>query len=122
MPEVEATGFGYVVVDGERYDDDVVIAGGVMVRRKELSLKLREKYGHTPLTGEELLHYFSSDPPEVIVVGTGQSGMLPLVGVEEACRLLGSKLILTRTKEAVEAFNKLSSEGKKVGAVLHVTC
>lgn len=122
MPKVEATGFGYIVVDGERYDDDIVIASGLMVRKKELSLKLKGKYGHTPLTGEELLHYFSSDPPEVIVVGTGQSGMLPLVGVEEACKLLGSKLIFKRTKEAIEVFNKLSSEGKRVGAIFHVTC
>ncbi|MEM1984246.1 MAG: MTH938/NDUFAF3 family protein [Candidatus Korarchaeum sp.] len=122
MPRVDGTGFGYIVVDGERYDEDIVVTDKVFRRRKELSSELRKEYGHTPLTGEELLHYFSQDPPEVVVVGTGQSGMLPLVGVEGACELLGAELICERTREAVETFNKLSSEGRKVGAVFHVTC
>lgn len=119
---VEATGFGYIIINGRRYEEDVVVSRSVKVRRKEISYYLRKEFGHTPLTGEELMHYFSEDPPEVIVVGTGQSEMMPLVGVEEACRELGAELIVKRTPEAAEIFNELQSKGKKVGAVFHLTC
>lgn len=119
---IEATGFGYIIIDGRRYDDDIVISGDLRVRSKEISSKLRAEFGHTPLTGEEIRTYFSEDPPDVIVVGSGQSGMMPLVGVEEACRELGTELIVRRTPEAIEIFNDLLSKGKKVGGIFHVTC
>ena len=118
----ESTGFGYVVIDGKRYGHDVVLTDEVCPRRKELSKSLRSRFGHTPLTGEEILAYFRDYRPEVIVVGTGQFGALPLVGVDEAARELGAELIVKRTGEALKEYNRLVKEGKRVGVLLHVTC
>ncbi|HDI86385.1 MAG TPA: hypothetical protein ENF83_03140 [Candidatus Korarchaeota archaeon] len=118
----ESTGFGYVVIDGKRYGHDVVLTDEVRPRRKELSKSLRSRFGHTPLTGEEILAYFRDYRPEVIVVGTGQFGALPLVGVDEAARELGAELIAKRTGEALKEYNRLVKEGRRVGALFHVTC
>jgi hypothetical protein len=116
---IDGTGFGYIIVDGVRYDYDVVITDRVMKRKKELSAV---GSGHTPLTGEEVLHYFSERPPEVLVVGTGQSGLMPLSGVKEACEKLNIELIVERTPDAVRTFNKLRESGRNVNAIFHVTC
>ncbi len=119
---IDGTGFGYIVVNGTRYDHDVVITDKVLLRRKELSYHLRERYGHTPLTGEELRSYFGEYKPEVVIIGTGQYGSLPLAGVEEAAEELGVKLIIEKTPKAIETYNKLKDEKKNVAAILHVTC
>ncbi len=119
---IDKTGFGYIVIDGARYDHDVVITDKVLPRRKEFSYRLREKYGHTPLTGEELRIYFEEYKPEVVIIGTGQYGSLPLTGVEEAAEELGVKLIIEKTPEAIETYNRLKDEKKDVAAILHVTC
>ena len=119
---VEKTGFGYIVVDGMTYKHDVVLTDKISARRKELSAGMRREFGHTPLTDKEILEYFSDYRPEVIVVGTGQFGALPLVEVEEAAKELDAELVVERTPSAIDAYNKLKEEGKRVAAVFHVTC
>ncbi len=119
---IDGTGFGYIIVDGVRYEHDLVLTDRIDPRNKELSYNLRESYGHTPLTGEELLSYFREYRPEIIVIGTGQYGSLPLVGVEEAAEKLGAKLIVDKTPKAIELYNELKSGGKSIAAIIHVTC
>lgn len=38
------------------------------------------------------------------------------------CELQGKKYYIERTPEAVELYNKLSADGKKVGILVHSTC
>jgi hypothetical protein len=43
--------FGEIEVEGESYDHDVVIRGGVVTKRKKKASKAhRDQYGHTPLS------------------------------------------------------------------------
>ncbi len=118
----EGTGFGYIVIDGVRYDHDVILFDKVQRRRKELSADLKKKYGHTPLTGREITEYFGKKKPEVLVIGTGQYGVLPLVEVEETASKLGISVIKARAPEAIEIYNRLKDEGRRVAAIFHVTC
>jgi hypothetical protein len=49
--DVDYPGFGAVMIDGERFDHDVVVeAGRVRRRRKRPSKPYRSRYGHTPLS------------------------------------------------------------------------
>jgi hypothetical protein len=69
------TGFGWIELDGIQYTEDIIIHTGFRVskRKKHLSKHLKAKWGHTPLTGEEL-DFISDEHPEVLYIGTGQRG------------------------------------------------
>jgi hypothetical protein len=113
------TGFGWIERGGERYDYDIVVHGDQRVtkRKKKLSKPFREAYGHTPLSGEELA-FLESEKPEVVYIGTGQYGDLPLTPDAE--------VILTRyetiMKPTPEILPGLATETRKFAAILHVTC
>ena len=48
--------FGEIEVEGERYDDDLVIEQGeIRKRRKKPSKAYRARFGHTPLSAEEAI-------------------------------------------------------------------
>lgn len=111
--------WGSIIVDGQRYDGDVVVHvdGQVTARRTDLSLPYRRELFHTPLSEGEL-GFIIEEGPEVIIVAAGFKGMLTLT--PEAKEMLGpyeTKVLLT--PEAVEAVNK---EGRRFVAFLHLTC
>ena len=117
---IEESGFGYIVIDGRRYERDVVIrpSGKVTKRKKKLSKK---RHG-TPhrVSAEEMEAVIGDRTPSVLVVGTGQTGGLSLG--DDAVSWLEKRGISVRalpTPEAIETFGR--AEGKKM-AFLHVTC
>ncbi len=73
------TGFGWIETGGKRYLHDIVIHtdGSITKRKKKLSKTLKEEYGHTPLSGEELVDLLR-EKPAVVYFGTGQYGSLSL--------------------------------------------
>ena len=120
--KLEATGFGWLLADGQRYDKDVVITveGEIKPRPKELS----KKYGHThtPLGPEETEIALEGDP-EVLVVGMGQFGVLPILPeTREMVAQRGVELKTARMPQAIEAYRRLVGEGRRVAAILHLTC
>jgi len=115
--ELRRFSFGTIEVDGTTYDHDLVIdAGRVRKRSKGPSKKLRERYGHTPLsTGEDIPW-----DCDTLVVGTGASGSLPVTDdvVREAERR-GVRLVMVPTAEAIE---RLEHPKTRTNAILHLTC
>ena len=60
---------------------------------------------------------------EVLILTRGQLGRLSISpGTEEALRKKGVSYHIENTKKAVQLFNKLSKQGKRVGGVFHSTC
>jgi hypothetical protein len=111
--------FGWVELHGKRYDFDIIVHvdGSVTKREKGLSRKKKEKYGHTPLTSKEL-KVLGREAPEMIIIGTGHSGSMPLTPKAEKF-LNAYPYYIGKTPEALERL--AISEGKTV-ALLHVTC
>ena len=61
--------------------------------------------------------------PKIIVIGSGQFGALPIMDeVIEKIKRNGIKIIVDRTPNVIDLLNKMISEGRKVAAILHVTC
>ncbi len=121
------TGFGWVIINGKRYEHDVIVLpdGSVLRRRKELSKDLRRLFNHTPFTLKEFdyLLRICGCVPEVLVIGSGQYGDLPVM--EEVLRRaeeLGLKVIVKRTPEALNLLKEMIAEGRLVAGVIHVTC
>ena len=116
--DVDYPGFGAIVIDGERFEHDVVVeADRVRRRKKGPSRPYRNRYGHTPLSAHEEVPW--SAP--LLVVGTGASGRLPIMPeVWDEAEARGVELIALPTSEACEMLR--SMDERPVTALLHVTC
>ena len=110
---------GWIELNGKRYDFDVIVHvdGSVTKREKALSKKKKKKYGHTPVTRSEL-KVLEKEAPVMIIIGTGQSGSMPLTPKAEKF-LEGHLYFVGKTPEALK---KLATSEEKTIALLHVTC
>lgn len=112
---IESYGFGRIVVDGKEYTTDLIIFPD---RVKDGWWR---KQGHR-LYIEDIEEVIEKRP-EVLVVGTGYSGLMTVPA--ETKRYIedsGMKLIIQPTKQACETYNKLIQSGKKAVAAFHLTC
>ncbi len=112
--KIDSYTFGSLVVDGEMYTSDVIIYPG----RVDPSWWRTE--GHRLRPADLALALDAK--PEVLIVGTGYSGMM--VVPEETknhIRSKGIEIYIETTGRAVDLFN--SMQGKKtIIAALHLTC
>jgi hypothetical protein len=111
--------FGWIEIGKVRYDHDVIIHtdGSVTRRSKKKSKALKSSYGHTPLSGQEL-KFIAKEHPEIVYIGTGQYGDLPLT--KDADIMLGkSDTIIRPTPDILDLLEK---EHRSFIAIIHVTC
>jgi hypothetical protein len=116
--DVEYPGFGTIVVDGTRYDHDVVIEAGIVrARDKGPSKAAKVRFGHTPLSASEDIPW--SKPR--LIIGSGHSARLPIMDdVRAAATQRGITLEVMPTAAACALLRTL--DATEVNAVLHVTC
>ena len=114
---IERFSFGSIRIDGETYEQDVVIdRGEVRLRKKKPSKHLRDQFGHTPLSAEEKIPWKC----ERLVIGTGAQGSLPVMPeVLDEAKRRGVEVTAVRTEKAIEL---LRHAGRSTNAVLHITC
>ncbi len=128
MVVIKSVKFGFINVDDKSFSEDIVICGDkVFERPKHLSRKYRSIYGHTPLSNEELEYIINSCSDfDTIIIGTGHYGELPIM--DDARLLLynlskkGKDIIIDRTPKVAGIVNDYLRQGRKVLALLHLTC
>jgi len=111
--------FGWIEIDKVRYDHDVIIHtdGNVTRRSKKKSKALKTSYGHTPLSDHEL-DILRKEKPEIVYIGTGQYGDLPIT--PEAKMILRQfETVILPTPEILDMVKK---ERRSFIAIIHVTC
>jgi hypothetical protein len=112
--------FGWVKVNGDRYENDIIlhVDGTVTKREKKKSKDLKSTYGgHTPLSEREL-DFLSQEKPKVVYIGIGHQEALPIT--PEARSILKKyETIVLPTQEVTE---KINQEHRKMVALIHVTC
>lgn len=115
---MEYPGFGTIVVNGTRYDHDVVIESGVVrARDKGPSKAAKPRFGHTPLSASEDIPWSSRR----LVIGSGHSARLPIMDdVWAAAARRGVTLEVMPTAAACALLRSLDTS--EFNAVLHVTC
>lgn len=112
MPKIDNSYFGAIIVNGRKFDSDVIL---------DWTGEIRSRSGSHAFTKADFNDLMMRDP-EVIVVGTGTAGNVKVdPAVEVAARLQGVELIARTTPQAVLEFNKHVKRRKAV-AVIHVTC
>jgi len=111
---IDSYDFGRIVIDGKRYNNDLIVFPN----------KVRDgwwrKEGHR-LHVEDLKDVLEAKP-EVLVVGTGYSGLMTFPPeTRKYVESEGIELMAQRTAEACKTFNRLV-KSRKVVATLHLTC
>jgi len=107
--------YGHLRWQAEDYRKDVIIHGD-----RVLSPWLRE-HGHR-LKFRDLAELMS-DPPRVLIIGTGQMGVMEVPDkVLSKLAEAGVDAEPMPTGKALERFVELRAKGKNVAAALHLTC
>ena len=117
--EMMKSKFGWVDVNGVKYENDIIlhVDGSVTKRKKKKSKDLKQTYGHTPLSEREL-DFLSAEKPDIVYIGTGHYGALPIT--PEATLILKKyETVVLPTQEITE---KINQERRKMVALIHVTC
>lgn len=118
-PTLAQPRFGEITVGRKTYTRDVylLVGGEVKKRKKKLA---REEYHTAHTVGPKELETVCSGGPEILFLGTGETGAVKLN--EEGQRYLSQRSIECRalpTPQVVDAYNK--SKQRKA-ALIHVTC
>jgi hypothetical protein len=107
--------FGSIVIDGKEYASDLIIYPDGHVDEP-----WRRKAGHR-LSSDDIDNLIESEP-EVIIAGTGVSGLMkPDRELEKLLHQKGIKFLPAPNMKAMELYNELCAS-KKVGACFHLTC
>lgn len=111
---IESYDFGRIVVNGEKFGSDVII----FADRIKGNWWRRE--GHR-LSVDDLKEIVEAKP-EVLVVGTGYSGLMKIPPqTERYLKSLGIEFKAAKTERACKIYNELS-KSRRVVAALHLTC
>jgi hypothetical protein len=111
---IDSYDFGRIVINGRQYITDLI----VFPDRVEDGWWRKEGHNLHVKDLDEAI----KDNPEVLVVGTGYSGLMKVPAeTKEYVESKGIELIAQNTAEACKTFNRLV-KSKKVVAALHITC
>lgn len=111
---IDSYSFGSMVVDGKEHTNDLIIYPD------HIQSSWWRVDGHR-LDVEDIKEIVEAKP-EVLVVGTGVSGLVEIPEeTEKHIRSKGIRLIAQKTEEAYKTFNELSRSKKVIGA-FHLTC
>lgn len=118
-PTIDSTRFGQIKIEGEVFENDVIIRldGEVKKRKKKLSKAI---YGTSHVISLDEAKYIYEEGAEGLIIGSGQSGMVKLS--EEAAAYFQARncrVQLLPTPQAIRLWNQ--SQGAILG-LFHVTC
>jgi len=114
MALIESYNFGKIKVNGKLYTSDVI------VYPDRVDDHWWREEGHR-LSIEDLKDIWQTEP-EVLIVGTGYSGLMKVPNeVKEYVASKKIEFIVESTREAYKTFNRLTPT-KRTVAALHITC
>lgn len=116
MAKIDSYKFGHIVIDGKPYDYDLfILPDGTVEDRKPSK-------GKHKITAREVAR-LRDLPADVVTIGTGAYGNAGLTG--KATKFLKESGFTPRvlhSPQAVDEFNHATDEGKRVAALMHITC
>ena len=119
VARIDKLSYGSIVINGKKHMRDVLIfADGTVRKRKGSFLVL----GSHNIRKEEIEQLAQAEP-EVMVIGTGTHGNARLASdIKDWARESNLILIVQPSYEAIIKLNELTEQGKKVAALIHITC
>jgi len=111
---IKSYDFGRIVINGRDFGSDVVIFPD------RVKANWWRKEGHI-LSVDDVKQIVDAKP-EVLVVGTGYSGLMKIPPqTERYVKSSGIELIAAKTEKACKIYNELS-KSRRVVAAFHLTC
>jgi hypothetical protein len=111
---IDVYSFGEIKISGKSYRSDVIIYPD------HVDANWWRKQGHD-LDIDDIKEAIDSKP-EIIIVGTGQPGMLQVDNkTMKKIHELGIEIVVLPTEQACKEYNRIGQK-KKVIACLHLTC
>jgi hypothetical protein len=117
LTKIDNFSFGSIVIDGKKYHHDVVILPNGTVRKRRGMLRSLAAHSFRKNEIEKL------SEAEVIILGTGTNGRAHISPEAQSyAQETKLELLPLPSYDAVGKLNQLIDEGKKVGAIIHITC
>jgi hypothetical protein len=120
MPRIEDIKFGSIKIDGKNYSQVLIIGDKVIERESE---RLHQLFGTSHVIGEWEQAELLKGSPEIILIADGFQGALEVgPAVLANLKKSGAEILLLHSPIAVQKYNELIKQGKKVNALIHTTC
>ena len=115
MNLVESYRFGKIVINGQKYNKDLIVFPG------EIRTNWWRKDGHSLCLND--LEVLDEIKVDILVIGIGSAGAMKVPSnVIQELNQKKIEVIVLKTPEAVEEYNRLTQEKKSVGGAFHLTC
>jgi len=112
---IENYHFGSIKINGQEFKEDIFIDGD-----EKISLWWREE---SHVFQKKDLESFLEKIPEIVILGTGKQGLAKVSeDAKDFLKSLKIEMISETTGQAVEIYNQIKKEDRKVVAFLHLTC
>jgi hypothetical protein len=119
MTRIDSFNFGFIIINEKQYVQDVVILPDGVVKERE---QRKGRLGSHSI-GRSEIESLSETRPDVIVIGTGVTGMARLAHDAESYLLHPDlNIMVFPTVQAVKKYNELVDDGEQVAALIHITC
>lgn len=106
--------FGKFIVDGETFNSNITLINDKAKKHRYLP--------NHELKIDDFIELVESKP-DYIIIGNGASGVIQVQDeIIEYIEKHGIKIIIEKTGDACNTYNKMIKQGKKVAAFLHDTC
>jgi len=120
VPHIDSAKFGSITIDKQKYSQVLIIGNSVIERNYD---KLEKLFGTSHKIGDWEAEKLAKNNPEVIIIGTGQSGVMdPQKNIVERFKNQEIEVIIQPTPKAVKTYNQEVGQGRKVNALIHTTC
>ena len=120
MPYINSTSFGEIVIDNKKYGQVIIVGDQIEERDWEM---LEKTFGTTHRLGDWEKEKLLEDDPQIIIVGTGQEGVLKVdSSFIDLLKKKGIEFYIVPTPQAVKIYNEKIQEKKKINALIHTTC
>lgn len=120
MPYINGTEFGHITINGQKYGQVLIVGEQILERDYD---RLNRLFGTSHQIGDWEVEKLLEQNPEIIIIGTGQSGMLNVdQNFCDKTKNSGVEIITNITPKAIKIYNEKVKEGRRVNALIHTTC
>ena len=116
---IDSFKFGAIMINGKKHKHDVLLFPDGTLRERNRGFW---RLGSHSIKKEEVLELIEASP-DIVIIGTGAMSRAKLTpDAESAVREVKAELMVLPSKEAAEKWNEQVGLGKRVAALIHITC
>lgn len=119
MAKIDSFSFGSIVVDGKKYRKDLIFLPDDTVKQRKGGFLM---FGSHDIKKQEIEELFQAGA-EVALVGIGTSSKARVSDEgKNYAQEANLELSILPSHDVVEKWNQMLGQGKKVAALIHITC